>query len=360
MTEEQRIQKILSPLGDTITGPADFMGQSKPSFLFYLMVRLMRPLISCNPDRMISKESIRVRRFLHPLLMKLLPLFMEYKQVFESKNALLGIDVPDTPLELLNEPVIWCPNHGFKDDVAASIGTARHAYVLFGSFPMFFNTFDGVGAYINGVAMCNRKVKASRLAAQETSKRLLNMGMDVIVFPEGVWNKTPDRLLLDFWPGAYRLAKETGNKIVPVIHYLADPHEKYEGNVIHTVIADPISMEGLTEQEGNALLRDTMATWYFRMMEKYGQSTREELLNGFDTADEAWEDYMAMHTGCVPYYDREIELCADYRPKHIVRPEDVWRSVAEIKNVHAGNAAHVKYARELVAREKCRDFQRRF
>lgn len=348
MIEEQRIEKIIFDLGDTVTGPADFFGDAKPSFLFWPMVKLMRPLLSCNPDKMISKRSIHVRRILHPILLKLLPAFLEYKQVIERK-----IDIPQ-------EPVIWCPNHSFKDDVAASIGTARHAYVLFGSFPMFFNTFDGVGAYINGVSMCNRKSRASKLAAQETAKRLLNMGMDMLVFPEGVWNKTPDKLMLPFWPGAYRLAKETGCKIVPVIHYLADPHEKYDGNVIHTIIADPISMEGLDEQEGQTLLRDTMATWYFYLMEKYGQTTRAELLEGFETADDAWESYMEMHTSCVKYYDREIELCADYRPKQIIRPEDVWQSVANIQNIHAGNANHVQYARELVEREKRRDFQRRF
>ena len=360
MTQEQRIEKSIAHLGNTITGPADFFGEAKPSVLFYPMVRLMRPLLSCNPDKMISKTSMRIRKILHPILLKLLPLFLEYKQVFESKNALLGIDAPDTPLELTNEPVIWCPNHGFKDDVAASLSVVRHAYILFGSFPMFFNTLDGVGAYINGVAMCNRKVKASKIASMEASRKLLNMGMDILIFPEGVWNKTPDKLLLDLWPGAYRLAQETGSKIVPVIHYLADPHKKYEGNVIHTVIADPISMDGLSEEDGLSLLRDTMATWYFLLMEKYGQTTREELLNGFETADDAWEDYIAMHTGCVGYYDKEIELCADYRPKHIIRSEDVWQSVANIQNIHIGNATYVKYARELVAREKRRDFQRSF
>lgn len=348
MTKEQRIERIIDDLGDTVTGPADFFGEAKPSFLFLPMYKLMRPLLSCDPEKMISKASLRVRRILHPVLMMLLPAFLEYKQVIERR-----IDIP-------REPVIWCPNHSFKDDVAASIGTTRHAYVLFGSFPMFFNTFDGVGAYINGVSICNRKSRVSKLAAQETSKRLLNMGMDMIVFPEGVWNKTPDKLMLPLWPGAYRLAKETGSKIVPVIHYLADPHKKYKGNVIHTVIADPISMEGLGEQEGQELLRDTMATWYFRLMEKYGHTTRAELLGEFETTDDAWESYMEMHTGCVKYYDREIELCADYRPKVIVRPEDVWQSVANIQNIHARNASHVQYARALVAREKRRDFQRRF
>ena len=343
-----KIERIISDLGDAATGPADFFGDSEPSFLFQPMVKLMQPLLSCDPDKMISKASIRVRKILHPLLLKLLPAFLEYKQVIER-----NIDIPQ-------EPVIWCANHSFKDDIAASIGSARHAYLLFGSFPMYFNTFDGVGAYINGVVMCNRKSRASKLAAQKAAKRVLNLGMDMLIFPEGVWNKTPDKLMLDLWPGACRLAKETGCKIVPVIHYLADPHKKYEGNVIHTIIADPISMDGLAEQEGMELLRDTMATWYYRLMEKYGQTTRQELLEGFETADDAWEDYITMHTGCVKYYDREIELCADYRPKQIVRPENVWQSVANIQNIHVGNIAHVRYARELVAREKCRDFQRRF
>lgn len=359
MTEKQ-IEKTIAYLGDTATGRADFLGDQKPSILFYPMVKLLPHLLSCDPDKMLSRSSIRVRKFVHPILMMLLPLFMEYKQVMESKNALLGIDAPDAPPELHNEPVIWCPNHSFKDDTAASIGTARHAYVMFGSIPAFFNSLDGLGAYVNGVALCNRKVKASRAAAKEASKQLLNMGMDMIIFPEGVWNKTPDKPILDLWPGAYRLATETGSKIIPVIHYLADPHKKYEGNVIHTVIADPISMDGLSEKEGLALLRDTMATWYFLLMEKYGQATRKELLDGFETADEAWDAYMAMHTGCIKYYDREIECCADYRPKQIVRPENVWQNVANIKTVHAGNIAHVLYAKELVEQEKRRDFQRRY
>ena len=194
----------------------------------------------------------------------------------------------------------------------------------------------------------------------EVSRRLLNRGEDLLVYPEGVWNKTPDKLILDLWPGVYRLARETGCQVVPVVHYLADPHKRYRGNVIHTVVADPISMEGLTEQEGRERLRDAMATEYFLLMEKYGRTTRAELLAGFGSADEAWESYLAAHIGAVPYYDREVELCADYRPRSVTRPEDVWQSVAKIRHIHPGNADHVAFARGLVEREKQRDFQRRF
>lgn len=360
MTEEQRINKAISSLESNITGRADLLGDRKPSILFYPMVRLLAHLLSCDPDRMISKTSIKFRKLLHPVLLLLLPLFLEYRQVFESKNALLGIDEPDEPIDFPKDSVIWCPNHGFKDDIATSIGATRHSYVLFGSLPAFFNTLDGVGAYVNGVVLCNRKVKKSRRASVDAAGMALDMGMDLTIFPEGVWNKTPEKLILDLWPGAYRLAKEKGKMIIPVIHYLADPHKKYDGNVIHTVVADPISMEGLNEKEGLALLRDTMATWYYLLMEKYGTSTRSELLEGFDSADAAWDEYLAIHTGAVDYYDREIELCADFRPKDVTRPEDVWRSVADIKNIRTENIAHIKYARELLAQEQRRNFQRKF
>jgi len=357
-----KTEKAIKRLGNSITGRTDLLGDEKPSFLFPIMIWLLRHLMSCNVDKMLSKASIKFRKFLHPLLMLLVPLFIERKLVFESKNALLGIDAPepDKHASLPEEPVIWCGNHSFKDDIASTILAARHAYVLFGSLPMFFNTFDGISAYINGILLCNRKVKASKAASVEGAKFVLNAGTDVLMFPEGVWNKTPEKLLIDFWPGAYRLAKETGYKIVPVIHYLADAHKKYKGNVIHTVIADPISMEGLTEQEGLTLLRDTMATWYFLLMERYGRSSREELLGEFDTADDAWESYIAMHAGDVKYYDREIELTADYRPKQIVRPENVWNSVANVEQISLQNAAHVAYAQQIVTQGKKRDFQRRY
>lgn len=353
-------EAIISNYQDDITSSADLLGDARPSVMFPVLTRLLRGVICENGDRMLSRTNTALRRVFHPIIMLLLPAFMDYKQVFESKNALLGIDAPDEPLELSKEPVIWCSNHGFKDDVAASIHTTRHSVVYFGSLPHFYNTFDGLALFLNGVVLCNRKVKKLRQTSYELAVRSLKKGNDLTIFPEGVWNKTPDKLLLDLWPGVYRMAKETGSKVVPVIHYLADPHKKYQGNVIHTVIGDPISMEGLSEQEGLELLRDTMATWYYLMMEQWGRSTREALLDGFEAAEDAWESYMSMHTGCQKYYDTEIELCADYRPKQIVRPESVWQNVADIQNIHAGNASHVNFARQLVAREKQWDFQRRF
>ena len=59
-------------------------------------------------------------------------------------------------------------------------------------------------------------------------------------------------------------------------------------------------------------------------------------------------------------YDEEIELSADYRPRNITRPEDVYESIANIENITPENIQHVNYARQLVKERKQNDFQRRF
>lgn len=347
-------------MGDSITGLTDITGSTKPSPLFYLLADRMSYLLAGDADQVLSESTVRLRRRLNGILKFVGPLFLEHRQVFESKNALLGIDYPDEPSALPEEPVIWCANHSFKDDILATVLACRHAYILFGSLPAYFNTFDGISAFINGVIMCNRKLAASRRSSTENARRVLEMGADLMLFPEGVWNKTPEKLLLDFWPGVYKIAKETGCKVIPVIHYLANPHEKAKDNVIHTVIADPISIEGLSEVEGLELLRDTMATWYYRLMERYGKSTRQELLSDFSSSEEAWEDYIAEHTRSIYYYDKEIEFSADCRPWGIPLPQDVYRQVADIQKITPDNASTVAAAVRIVEQARKRDVQRRY
>lgn len=343
--KEKRIQKILSIMEGKITGLEDLTAGKKPTWVFYLMGARLGRLMEGRLDRV----SLTLRRWIHPVIRLVAPLFMEHKQVFESRNDLLGLEEPDEKPRLPDGPLIWCPNHGFRDDVVASILAARHSYILFGSIPMLFNTFDGLTAWINGIVVCNRRSRESKRISEATSQRLLEMGGNLLMYPEGVWNKSPERLILPLWPGVYRMAKKTGARVVPIVHYLADPLSKED--VIHTVVGEPISMEGLTEAEGLALLRDTMATWYYLMMEHYGRSTRSQVLRGYETADEAWDAFCAAHAKQVEYYDREIELKADYRPKGQVEPEEVWKPVAE--------AGH-PWAIGLVEAERRRNCQRRY
>ena len=335
-----------SGVGETITSSADLFGQASPSIMFPLMSRLGLKYFTRAPEEIYTDWSMKLRTAF-PFIKWLAPKTMKFRQVFENSAPALSSD-----------PVIWCANHSFKDDVAATVVAARHSYIFFGSLPIFFNTFDGFGAWLNGAVLCNRKLRTSRHHAYLAASYILKKGSDLIVFPEGVWNNTPEKIILNLWPGAVRLAQEKGIKIVPVVHYLREPHQKYRENVIHTYYGEPIAMSGLSEKEGITFLRETMASMYYELMDKYGHSTRAEQLSGYESADEAWEAYQKVHNA-LKYYDVEIESSADYRPKCITWPADVWRSVAEIKELHLGNIFHVCYAQTLFRQEERRDFQRR-
>ncbi len=270
-------------------------------------------------------------------------------------------DRPDTEIILPREPVIWAANHAFKDDTLATVlAIKRYAYILFGSLPQFYNTFDGATAWLNGVVMSNRKVKASKRASLDKAVKVMEYGADLMVFPEGVWNKSPNRLLIDLWPGIYRIACETGAKVVPVIHYICDCSYKGEDNPIHTVIDDPIRIDDLSERAALDYIRDVLATWLYLMMDVYGKTTRQQLLEEKESSIKAWEKELTDRVKTADRYDKDIELCADYRPQTIVRPELVWKEIANIEKITSKNASWVAYAQDLMDELQRQDFQRRF
>lgn len=362
-SNQRKIDTILKKYDGLITGLSDLTAGDPPSAIFYLLANKLSYLLSLDEKTAVSQKGVERRRKINPIIKVLGPHFLKNPQVFENRNFLrnpnCSVIAPDSPIALPDEPVIWVSNHSFKDDaLGAVLAAQRHAYILFGSLPQFYNTFDGVTAWLVGVVMANRKIPASKKAAIPKAVRVMNFGADLLMYPEGVWNMSPNSLILDLWPGVYRLACETGAKVVPIVHYLRD-NEISKSNLIHTVIDDPIRIDDLTEQQALSYIRDVLATWYYLMMEIYGKSTRDEILKGA-TFDEAWKKQLEERVSIVDRYDYEIELRADYRPKWKVTPQQAWQAIADVTKITSQNVGHVLYARQLVEQYEREDFQHRF
>ena len=358
-------ERIRRKYGNTITGIHDLIGDDAPSPLFYLSSGCFRYMLTKDAEALITQRSVSCRKRAHYLIQKLGPHFLKSKQIFENRNRLLdplSENVPTDPgITLPKEPMIWISNHAFKDDVLASILAARrHAVILFGSLPQFYNTFDGITAWLNGVVLINRKIRESAQASIGKCIRAMSFGADLLIYPEGVWNKTPHIPILNLYSGVYHIARETGAKVVPIVHYIRDETGREKDNPIHTVIDDPIQIDDLTEKEALERIRDKLASWYYLMMEQYGQSTWQEELGNAQNSIEAWGIHLKNRVKTAARYDREIELCADYRPKEIIRPEDVFAPIAAVQeqNIIAQNVKMILAARELVKERKNSDFQR--
>ncbi len=70
--------------------------------------------------------------------------------------------------------------------------------------------------YTFGSVLVDRKSDESRRKSYEEMKRMLAIGLDMLIYPEGTRNRTPDPLK-SFYDGAFRLAADTGKPMLPVI-----------------------------------------------------------------------------------------------------------------------------------------------
>ena len=368
--KDKQLEKIIDLYGEKIKGINDIKGDEEPTFLFYIMAKKLDYLLENDPEACISEQGVRLRRKIHPIIAKLGPLFLQNPQVFENRNYLKltpeeiasgVVAKPDKDIVLPEEPVIWIANHGFHDDILATVLAAkRHAYILFGSLPAFYSTIDGFTAYLNGVALVNRKVAASRHSSIDKCERIMELGSDVIIFPEGVWNKSPNELLLNFWPGIYILSKNTGAKVVPICHFLRNYFDRSKENLLHTVVDDPMDICHMPQDEALREVRDVMSGWVYLMMEKYASAKREDIVTNGD-ATKTWEEELVKRINTAPRYDKEIEITSEYRPKTILREADVWHDlIDEIDRITVDNASAYAYGANKVKQLRRNDFQSRF
>lgn len=371
MNKESRfILNELLRLG-LIKNDNDLTAGESTSVIFDYMVKNYSYLLDNDIDVSLPKSDFEKGKIIHKIIIKLGKYFLKNPQIIENRAKLLEGDNEifsgedrknfEGKAKVGDEPVIFVTNHGFKDDVLATIlASEKRAYIVFGSLPQFYGTIDGLLACKNGVVMVNRKVSESKKSSIERSKYVLKNGTSLMVCPEGVWNKKPNGGMLDFWSGFYRIAKKedgTFYPIVPIIHYINNTHKPGKDNPIHTIVDDPIILDGMNEEDGIAYVRDRMQTWYWKLIEKFGKSSREEVLKGYKDATEAWEDELEKRVATTGKYDLEIEISADKRSKD--DPLLVWEPIAN-QEITRENALEVTKAKELVKELKRNDFQHRY
>jgi len=268
--------------------------------------RFLEYLKSYDPHKVMSKNGIKIRKAINPIFRRVASMTSKYKvKVVNRAELPKGI------------PLIFAPTHGFKDDLLFSVATiGAHAYILFGSLPQFYNTFDGITAWLNGSIIVDRVDKQSRLAARDKMEYAIDLGANLMIFPEGVWNKTENLLLLPFFGGIYDVASKKGAMVVPVATHL-------EGNCVYSSIGEAFDISVYDKKEGLAVLRDKMATLKWELMEKYSVTKRADLLETI-SPKEYWEQYIEFLISEVDYYDREVENNAHFKDKNVTDYETAF------------------------------------
>lgn len=103
----------------------------------------------------------------------------------------------------------------------------------------------------------DRSSNESRRKSMEHLKEILAMGISVLIFPEGTQNRSKERLQ-PFYDGAFRIAIETQQPIVPIVVLnagkLMPPNKIHiEPGTIKVIVGEEITTNQLTLKETSTL-----------------------------------------------------------------------------------------------------------
>jgi hypothetical protein len=275
-------------------------------------------LMSYNVDEVMSQKSVLRRKKLYPLLRRVMILTNPYKLHIIRKSELPK-----------DRPLIFTPNHGFKDDLLnAMIVADRHFYILFGSYDQFYYTFDGQLANLFGVVMVNRDDPKSKETAIPKMIKAIEYGTNALIFPEGCWNLTDSELIMKLYSGFYRLAVSTNALIVPIGLHI-------EGKNCYAIRDNVLDITKLTLQNSKDVLRDKMSTLQYELIEKYSGFSRKKLENCGLSLKEQWEYEKARRKSQVKYYIEEKEINYPFNDSTGIEYEAVMADIERVERKYS-------------------------
>ncbi|MEG2322377.1 MAG: lysophospholipid acyltransferase family protein [Bacilli bacterium] len=162
---------------------------------------------------LLKKHKISINKFqnfIHPVLLKSVKLLRKFDIKIIGKNTI--------PKE---EPLIFALNHSNSHDFpTASEVVKEHCYLLAGKENL--NLITKILFYLNGVIFVRRKDKQNRSQAKTKLIDHLYKGDNVLIFPEGTWNLSENKIMLPLNWGIIDVSIKTGVPIIPIIMEYTD------------------------------------------------------------------------------------------------------------------------------------------
>jgi len=172
-----------------------------------------------------------------------------------------GKDIFDT----LETAVIVCNHNSLIDIPVSTPFLARANKTIAKKSFVYVPLFGWIYQFASVIV--DRKNNESRRKSYEEMKRVLDNGLDMLIYPEGTRNKT-NNPLKSFYDGAFRLSVDTGKPIVPVVILNTKrilPAKPLlflrPGNIILNILPS-ISTKGQTKEKLKKLVFDIMADHY--------------------------------------------------------------------------------------------------
>lgn len=230
-----------------------------------------------------NKFKTKLHEILHPLVKILMK---------TTKN--FDIEILNPEKLKRNGTTIYAVNHSNYHDIPTMCEIAqKQFYVLLGIQNL--RLIDRIVFALNGNVYVDRKnSKDKNLSKEELIKLSIN-DSDLLIFPEGTWNTTENRLLLPLNWGIIDIAKISGAVIKPI-------NLEYIGKKCYINVGDDITVEIKDDKyEKIKELETSMATLKWITLEQMGVKSRNDITyHDYETyTEERYKEY--------PKLNREYE-----------------------------------------------------
>lgn len=219
------------------------------------------------------------------------------------------VDVPK------DRPIIYANTHKFKPDLEKiSISTRQPSALVASDFKNSYKTINGWYFNTRPTIFVDPYSKKDKEYTYKMMLRYLKEGNDFMIFPEAVWNLSPNKIVLDVFSGTVRAALESNAIIVctAIERYdktyiinrkgFIDPQEilKKHTSLSFEEINDNLDLRKKIIFECNQQLRDTLATLTFEIWNSYasefGLASRKSL------SEDYWNQFIQELTSEWPGY----------------------------------------------------------
>lgn len=263
-----------------------------------------------------SYIPMKLRKMIHPLLHVML--------LVSRKSRGYKIEVINKPRVVSNRPVIYAVSHigKFDFEIVSEIIT-QQVFVLAADFVHTKGTFSGFFLWMNGVVYIDVLDKEDRKNSRNIMVKIAKQGGNIMIFPEGTWNLSPNEIVYDIQLGTVDIAMETGAVILPISVEQYEEEKKFvvnAGDIIEVKQRDDREYKIKKTQE----LRDAMATLKYEIWEREGIVERNTIKINH------WENFILHRCKEWPQYTFREQIDNCYIPRE---KTEYWEVIRDVKNM---------------------------
>lgn len=300
------------------------------------LVKYYSELRKYNYNNGQNLEYINVRKKIHWLI----TIILKIDQIISREKIVVINDLHDGNSK---KPKIFACTHIGGNDIQRAFQIINdHAYLMLGDPGILYRKIIYQGLRMNGVIPLETTDREDRKIAYNRSVELLNKGGNLLIYPEGAWNVSPNVFVMKLFTGTVRIAGETGAEIIPIaIEQYGDTFYFNIGKN-YTVPENYLDIaQDLTDE-----LREKLATLKWEIMLTQPELKRDEI-----PTLECFQNEIVERCNYGYGFSLQDALNESFHDKNIVTEEEAFAFLEKL-DINLNNAFLIKDGLELVLRKK--------